>query len=262
VRRTAAAAATLAAAAALAAAIGCSSAPTAAPASAPCAGLVAPQIVAPGPVSLPATYVSARLASDVLEEVVVERDGSVKQTRLLAAAVPFLAPFAQVALEKSRYTPATIDGHPVAVRGESTVTVGIRSLPPKDTDYDTLRTFASGDSRESLWQLAGSVDRLTLVAHVGSEIASGAAIVAVAPGGAEKTLLAIPASTTRPREVRETVSTGRFFESAGDYRLELRSGKTVLAATTVTIASGFESAIVNACEPIPGPGPNKTGPGK
>jgi hypothetical protein len=247
---------------ALAAAVGCSSAPTAAPAAAPCAGLVAPQLVASGPVSLPATYVSARLASDVLEEIVVERDGSVKDTRLLAAAVPFLAPFAQVALEKSRYTPAAIDGHPVAVRGATSVTVGLRPLPPKDTDYDTLWAFASGDSRESLWQLAGSVDRLTLMAHVGSEITSGAAIVAVAPGGAEKTLLAIPAAKTRPREIRETVSTGRFFEGAGDYRLELRSGTTVLATTTVTIASGFESAIVNACEPLPGPGPNKTGPGK
>jgi hypothetical protein len=223
---------------------------------------VAPQLVTAGPVSLPATYASARLASDVYEEVVVERDGSVKQTRLLAAAVPFLAPFAQVALEKSRYTPANIDGHPVAVRGATTVTVGIRPLPPKDNDYDTLRVFVSGDSRESLWQLAGSVGRLTLVAHVGSEIASGAAIVAIAPGGSEKTLLAIPASTSRPREVRETVNTGRFFEGAGDYRVELRAGTTVLATTTVTIAAGFESAIVNACEPLPGPGPNKTGPGK
>ena len=247
---------------ALAAAVGCSSAPTAAPAAAPCSGLVPPRLVASGPLSLPATYVSARLASDVLEEIVVERDGSVKQTRLLAAAVPFLAPFAQVALEKSSFTPATIDGHPVAVRGATTVTVGIRPLPPKDTEYDTLRAFVSGDTRESLWQLAGSVDRLTLVAHLGSEIASGATIVAVAPTGTEKMLLAIPASTSRPREVRETVRTGSFLEAEGDYRLELRAGSTVLAKTTVTIAAGFESAIVNACEPLPGPGPNKTGPGK
>lgn len=260
--RGAAAARRLAAAAALAAGVGCSSAPTAAPAAAPCTGLVAPQLVAAGPITLPPTYMTARLASDVLEEIVVERDGSVKQTRLLAAAVPFLAPFAQVALEKSRYTPAAIDGHPVAVRGATTVTVGIRPLPPKDTDYDTLRAFVSGDSRESLWQLAGSVDRLTLVAHVGSEIASGAAIVAVAPEGAEKVLLAIPASTKRPLEVRETVKTGRFLDPAGDYRIELRRGTTALATTTVTIAAGFESAVVNACEPLPGPGPNKTGPGK
>ena len=260
--RRAAAARTFAASVAIAVGLGCSSAPTATPAAAPCAGLVPPQLVASGTVPLPPTYVSARLASDVLEEIVVETDGSVKQTRLITAAVPLLAPFAQVSLEKSRYTAATIDGHPVAVRGSATVSVGIRPLPPKEREYDTLRAFVSGNSRESLWQLAGSVDRLTFVAHVGSEIASGAAIVAVAPGGGERTLLTIPGSPTRPLEVRETVKTGRLFENAGDYRLDLRAGSRTLATTTVTIAAGFESAIVNACEPIPAPGPNKTGPGK
>jgi hypothetical protein len=256
------AAASCLAAAALTAGLACSSAPTAVPTATPCAGLVPPRLVASGPISLPPTYVSARLAGDVIDEIVVDRNGSVKQTRLLAAAVPLLAPFAEVCLEKSRYAPATIDGHLVAVRGPTTVTVGIRPLPPKENDYDTLRAFVSGGSREALWQLAGSVDRLTLVAHVGSAIASGATIVAVAPGGAPKTLLTIPASTTRPLEIRETVKTGRFLEPAGDYRLELRAGGAVLATTTVTIAAGYESAIVNACEPLPAPGPNKTGPGK
>src|SRR5262252_1718115 len=147
------AASRLAVVGAFAAGLGCASAPTAQPTAAPCTGLVPPQLVASGPISLPATYVSARLASDVLEEIVVERDGSVKQTRLLASAVPLLAPFAQVSLEKSRYAPASIDGHAVAVRGPATVTVGIKPVAPKDPDYDTLRTFVSGGSRESLWQL-------------------------------------------------------------------------------------------------------------
>ena len=78
------------------------------------------------------------------------------------------------------------------------------------------------------------------------------------PGGAEKTLLAIPASAAA-RDVRETVKAGRFLEAAGDYRVELRAGGKVLASTTLTIASGFETAIVNACEPFAGP--EKTGPG-
>ena len=199
---------------------------------------------------------SARLSGDVLEEIVVERDGTVKQTRLVAAVVPLLAPFAQVCLEKTRYTPAAIDGHAVAVRGPVTVSVGIRPVAPEGT---RLRHPAGVRLRRArgrrCWQLAGSVDRLTLAAHVGSDLASGAAIVAVAPGGAEKTLLTIPASTTRPLEVRETVKTGRFLEGAGDYRLELRAGGKTLASTTVTIAAGYETAIVNACEPLPGPGP-------
>jgi len=252
----------LAAVAALAAGLGCSSAPTAVPPAAPCSGLVPPQLVASGPLTLPPTYVSARLSGDVLEEIVVERDGSVKQTRLLAATVPLLAPFAQASLEKTRYAPATIDGHAVAVRGPTTVTVGMKPVPPKDRDYDTLRAFVAGGSRESLWQLAGSVDRLTLAAHVGSAISSGASIVAVAPGGEPKTLLSIPASATRPLEIRETIKTGSFLQPAGDYRLELGAGGAILATTTVTIAASYESAIVNACEPLPGPGPNKTGPGK
>ena len=55
------------------------------------------------------------------------------------------------------------------------------------------------------------------------------------------------------------MKTGSFFSAAGDYRLELRAGGKPLASTTVTIAAGFETAIVNACEPLVGP--EKTGPG-
>jgi hypothetical protein len=195
----------------------------------------------------------------VLEEIVIERDGTVRQTRFLSATVPPLAPFAQVSLEKSKYFPAEIDGHPVAVRGTITVPIGMLHAPPKNWAYDTLSVFvAGGASREALWQLAGSVDRVTIVAHVGTSPADAAAVVAVAPGGAEKTLLAIPASSAA-RDARETVKAGRFFEAAGDYRVELRAGGKVLASTTLTIASGFETAVVNACEPFTGP--EKTGPG-
>ena len=86
----------------------------------------------------------------------------------------------------------------------------------------------------------------------------------VAPGGAERVLLTIPAATP-PIDVRETVRTGRFFHPAGDYALRLRAGGKTLATTALTIASGFETAVVNACEPLPGPvsgaGPERTGPG-
>jgi len=252
--------ATLAAAlaAAVLAGIGCAGAPAATPAAPACAGLVAPKLVAAGPVNLPPMYTAARVASDVLEEIVVERDGKVRQTKLVAAFAAPLVPFAQVSLEKATFAPASIDGHPVAVRGQITVPIGVGRAKPKDWRYDTLRAFVPAGSREALWQLAGSVDRLTLVAHVGTDVASGASIVAIAPGGAEKTLLAIPGSAG-PLEILQTVRTGRFLSDAGDYRLELRTVSGTLAATTVTIAAGFETAIVNACEPLPGP--EKTGPG-
>lgn len=240
-----------AAAAVLGAGLACSSAPTATVSGPPCPGFVPPRIVAAGPVPLPPAWTAARIGADVIEEVVVDKDGAVKETRLVATAVGPLAPFAQSSLEKSRFSAGSIEGNPVAVRGVVTVPIGMVRKAPNEPPYDALRAFvAAAGSREARWQLAGSVDRLTLVAHAGSAAASGGAtIVAVAPGGAEKVLLSIPAATP-PIEVRETVGTGRFLLGAGDYALELRAGGRRLAATTVTVAAGFETAVVNACEPI------------
>ncbi len=249
-----------AAACALAAALGCatSSAPVAAvPA---CAGLAPPALIAAGPVVLPQTYAAARLAADVVEEVVVGRDGSVASIRLVATSVPPLAPFAESSLQHATFSPGRIEGNPVAVRGWIRMPIGGTRPDRPEPPYDTLRAFVpGGGSKEALWQLAGSVDRLTLAAHLGTAVPQGAAIVATAPGGAEQKLLAIPAAPA-PLEIRETVKTGRFFTTAGDYRLELRADGKILASAAVTIASGFETAIVNACEPLVGP--EKTGPGK
>lgn len=249
-----------AAAAALAAVLACASSGAPSTAAPACAGLTPPKLLAAGPVNLTATYVSARVASNVVEEIVVERDGAVRKPRFVAAAFPSLAPFAEVSLERSKFLPGSIEGNPVAVRGVITVPVGAVRMSQKEPPYDLLRAFVpGGGSREARWQLAGSVERVAIVAHVGSAIPQGAAIVGVAPGGAERTLLAIPAAPA-PLEIRETVKTGSFLSAAGDYRLELRAGGKPLASTTVTIAAGFESAIVNACEPLAGP--EKTGPGR
>jgi hypothetical protein len=246
---------------ALTVALGCASSappPAAVPA---CAGLVPPALIEAGPVSLPQTYVSAGLAADVIDEIVVGRDGTVSAIRLVATSVPPLAPFGEASLQHARFAPATIEGNPVAVRGWIRMPIGgIIKTKHRDRPYDSVRAYVPGGaSREALWQLAGSVDRLALTAHIGSAIAQAAAIVAVAPGGAEQTLLAIPAAPS-PFDIKETVKTGRFFAAAGDYRLELRADGKPLASSTVTIAAGFETAIVNACEPLVGP--EKTGPGK
>ena len=65
------------------------------------------------------------------------------------------------------------------------------------------------------------------------------------------------------------MKTGKFLAAAGDYRIELRAGKTTVAFTVVTVASSFEGAIVNACEPLAMPAGSvpqlniqKTGPGR
>ncbi|HYX20994.1 MAG TPA: hypothetical protein VFA98_09140 [Thermoanaerobaculia bacterium] len=225
-----------------------------------CPGFAPPQIVTAGPTSLPPTWTAARLGGEVTEEILVDRTGALKETRLVAAAVGPLAPFAQSSLERSRFSPGSIEGNPVAVRGVIAVPIGLVRKLKNEPPFDAVRVFvAGGEPREARWQLAGSVDRVTLVAHVGSAAAEGgASIVAVAPGGGEKVLLTIPAATP-PVEVRETVRTGRFFHAAGDYALQLRAGGKPLATTTFTIATGFETAVVNACEPLPFP--ERTGPG-
>jgi hypothetical protein len=253
------------AAALVAAVLGCATAPTATVAGPSCPGFTPPRLVVAGPASLPPTWTAARLGCEVTEEIVVDKTGAVKETRLVAAAVAPLVPFAQASLEKSRFSAGSIEGNPVAVRGVIAMPVGLVRKLPNEPPFDAVRVFvAGGEPREARWQLAGSVDRLTFVAHLGSPVAGGgASIVAAAPGGAEKVLLTIPAATP-PIEVRETVRTGRFFHEAGDYALRLRAGGKTLASTTLTIASGFETAVVNACEPLPGPvggAPERTGPG-
>ena len=247
-------------AAGLAAGLGCASAPAASVAGPSCPGFAPPRIIMAGPTSLPATWTAARIGGDVTEEIVVDKTGAVKETRLVASPITPLVPFAQASLEKSRFSPATIEGNPVAVRGVITVPIGIVRKNPNEPPADTLRVFvAGGESREARWQLAGSVERVTLVAHLGNAAAQGgASIVAVAPDGGEKVLLTIPAAAP-PVDVRETVGTGRYLHAAGDYALQLRAGGKTLAATTLTIARGFETAVVNACEPLPSP--ERTGPG-
>jgi hypothetical protein len=257
VRRLAAGAA---ASCALALLLRCASAPSASVAAPACPGFAPPRIVTAGSSAMPPTWTAARLGCEVTEEIVVDKTGALKDTRLVAAAVAPLAPFARSSLERSRFSPGTIEGNAVAVRGVITLPIGLVRKLPNEPPFDSVRAFvAAGGSREARWQLAGSVDRLTLVSHVGSAAANGgASIVAVAPGGAEKVLLTIPPSAP-PIEVRETVRTGSFFHAAGDYALQLRAGGKTVAATTLTIAAGFETAVVNACEPLPGL--QTTGPG-
>jgi hypothetical protein len=231
--------------------------------------MTAPQLVWVEPISLPQTYVAAGIASAVLDEIVVGRDGAVHDIRFIGSSVPQLAPFAEVSLRKTRFSPSAIEGNPVAVRGSISVPVGAMRGNRREIPFDSLRAFvAGGESREARWQLAGSVSRVALAAHLGNAAPRGVLIVAIAPGGAEKTLLSIPAAPP-PLEVRESVKTAGFFSAAGDYRIEMRSEGKALAQTTFTVAGGFETAIVNACEPIEGPvstAPGailkKTGPGR
>jgi hypothetical protein len=227
----------------------CASVPAASP-DPPCAGFLAPQRLTVGKTQLPDSFLTARVGGEVVDEVVIEKDGSVGAIRAARSRIPELAPFGEASVRHSRFTAASIEGNPVASRILVSTQVGIPPRAHKEYPFDTLWAYVpAGQSREARWQLAGSVERLSLTAHLGTAAPAGARIVAIAPGGAESVIWkGTPAAV--PFELRETVKVGNALSTAGDHRLELRAGGKVLASTTVTIAADFTAAIVNACEPL------------
>jgi|RhiMetdeSRZDD1v2_1073273.scaffolds.fasta_scaffold00223_7 hypothetical protein len=234
----------------LAAALLLSVAPAAKPVEPACAGFTPPRRASTPIVTLPASYTAARLGGEVVDEVVISKDGNLASVRLVRARVDLLAPFGEVAVKNSTFTGGAIEGNPVAVRGLVSTVLGTVTAARAEPEYDLLWAYVpEGSSKEARWQLAESVDKLTLTGHVGTPLPQGAEIFARSPSGAEKKLLSLPSSSA-PVELRETVSTGRFFAKSGDYRLELKSGGKTLAYTTLTIAPDFKSAIVNACNRI------------
>ena len=202
-------------------------------------------------VPVPDSFLAARIGGDVVDEVVVGADGAVRSVRSVRARFPELAPYAQAALQKSRFSAASIQGNAVSVRALVRTTVGVMRPARSEPTFDTIWAYVpGGEAREAQWQLRGSVARLTLVLRVENPMPEGGEVVARAPGGAEKSLWKLAAIATPPADVRETVSTGGFFHASGDYRVELRSGGKTLAATTLTVADSYETAIVNACEAV------------
>jgi hypothetical protein len=216
----------------------------------PCEGFEPPELVAAHAVALPPDYAAARIGEAVISEVLVGRQGEVLDVHPWRDLYKLLAPYAEKSLRKSRFTPAKIEGNPVAARCLVTTAVGTIRPPKAEPPYDTLWAYVpGGQSREARWQLRDSVRRITVSAHVGSP-GHAAEIVARAPSGSERVL--VQEAVSAPADFRETVSTGDFFDAVGGYRLELRvDGKTV-ARTTFTVADDAKDAIVNACEPLPG----------
>ncbi len=201
-----------------------------------------------GPLTLPDSFLAARAGGEVVDEVVIGKDGAVGSIRVARSRIPELAPYAEASLKRSRFSPASIEGNPVAARVLVTTPVGIVRKDRTAPVYDSLWAHVpGGESREARWQLAGSVGTLTLSAHRGTAAPEETRIVAVAPDGGERTLWKGASSAA---DVRETVKTGKFFARPGDYRLELRAGSRSLASTALTIAPDFTAAIVNACEPL------------
>lgn len=234
---------------AAAAPLACASAPAASPAPA-CSGFTPPVRISQGPSALPASFLAARVGGEVVDEVVIRKDGAVGTVRATHSPIAELAPYAEASVRSSRFSPASIEGNPVAARILVTTPVGIVRQDRSGAASDSLWAhIPGGESREARWQLAGSVEKLAIDARATASPREGIRIAAVAPDGAERILWKGPPSGSAA-EIRETVKTGGFFARAGDYRLELRADDRVLATTTLTIAPDFQAAIVNSCEPL------------
>jgi hypothetical protein len=185
----------------------------------------------------------------VVDEAVIGPDGAVSDVRVVRTTFELLAAFGQKSVQDSLFQGGTLDGHPAAMRVRVSTSLGNLAGLSEAPEYDSVWAHVPAtSSREAAWQLAGSVERLTLVVHVGT-IRAGAEVVARAPSGEERVLQKVP-PTDGPFDSSQTVATGRFFERAGDYRLELRAAGKTLASTTLTIADDYTRAIVNTCDPI------------
>ncbi len=193
----------------------------------------------------PATAKKARMSGESTHEVLVDRFGKVRDVRIVGMTFMVFALATDTALRAANYSPATLDGRPVATRFWMRVPFGV----PRDVESSPARNrvtaFVSADeSSRARWQLANSIHRVTVVADVASAPAGEVSVVALAPGGAERVL--VPAGKALPR-TRETVKTADFFARPGDYRIRLQQGTRTLAEGLFTVAEDEHAAVVNAC---------------
>lgn len=215
-----------------------------------CPDYVPPQRIGTPNVPVPDSFLAARIGGEVVEEVVIGADGAVRSVRTMRARFPELGPYAQAAMQKARFTPATIQGNHAATRVLISTLVGVVRPARREPKHDTVWAFVpGGQSREAEWQLRDSISSVTLVVRIENPIPEGGEVVAKAPDGSERSLWKL-AVATPPADVRETVATGKFFHHAGDYAIELRAGGKTIGSTTLTVADGYETAIVNACEAV------------
>jgi TonB-like protein len=231
----------------LAGALGCATGSTG-PAAAPdaCPEFVAARPQIPRAPEYPATARSAGMSGESTHEILVDRNGRVREVHTVGATFFAFAASVDAALRKSTYYPATLGGKPVASRFWVRVPFG----PPKDMSSSPARNrvtaFVPGkEPADARLQLAGKVRRITVVADVTSEPPAEVTVVLIAPGG-EELVLVRPGTMASPA-FRKTIGTGEFLAKPGDYHLRMRRGIRAFAESMFTIAADADSAIVNAC---------------
>lgn len=193
----------------------------------------------------PATAKKARMAGESTHEVLVDRFGKVRDVRIVGMTFMVFALATDAALRAAKYSPATLDGRPVATRFWMRVPFGILKDVESSPARNRVTAFVPAEeSSRARWQLSNSIHRVTVVADVASAPAGEVSVVAVAPGGAERVL--VPAGKALPR-TRETAKTADFFARPGDYRILLQQGTRLLAEGLFTVAEDEHAAVVNAC---------------
>ena len=185
------------------------------------------------------------MAGESTHEVLVDRFGKVRDVRIVGMTFMVFALATDAALRAAHYSPATLDGRPVATRFWMRIPFGV----PKDVESSPARNrvtaFVPADeSNRARWQLTKSIHRVTVVADVASVRAGEVSVVAVAPGGAERVL--VPAGKALPR-TRETVKAADFFSRPGEYQIRLQQGTRILTEGLFTVAEDERAAVVNAC---------------
>ena len=186
------------------------------------------------------------MSGESTHEVVVDRAGKVRQANIVGTTFMIFALAADAALRKSTYSPAMLEGRPVASRFWVRYPFGV----PKDIESTAARNRVTAyvpgsEPSRARWQLSGGIRRLTVAADIASVPPAEVSVVAVGPGGAERVL--VPTGRATSRQIRTTVRTGNFFSKPGEYRVSLRRGETSIGEGGFTVAADEATAVVNAC---------------
>ncbi|HLN81430.1 MAG TPA: energy transducer TonB, partial [Thermoanaerobaculia bacterium] len=151
-----------AAGAVLLAALGCASAGGARPLDRPdsCPAFTAARPKFPRLPEYPPTARRARMSGESTHELVVDRDGKVRELRIVGTTFMIFALSAEEALRKSTYFPAELEGRPVASRFWARIPFGIPPGVESSPARNRVTAFVPGDEpARARWQLSAAIRR-------------------------------------------------------------------------------------------------------
>ena len=128
-------------------ALACASATSPSPSGAPetCPGFVAARPEFPRIPEYPPTARRARMTGESTHEIIVGRDGKVRDAHVVGTTFMVFALAADDAIRRSTYFPATLDGKPVASRFWVRVPFGIPKAVDASPARNRVTAFVPGD---------------------------------------------------------------------------------------------------------------------